>query len=420
MIYDVIIVGAGPAGSTTAKFLAEKGANVLLIDKDKFPRDKPCGGGLPARVLEKYSYINNEKIIEAYSYGGTLFSPSLKNKIDVKKESPIIGTTLRKIFDYELVKIAENSGAVFQDGKQVIDVKIFDDKATIILKDGGSIDSKIIVGADGVWSVIARKTGLCEKSLKMRLCFFQEFEVNEAVMDKYFTKSRNSYIHSRFQQTSGYGWVFPKKRHLNIGLGNLWSKNYDIDNKNIKKHYQVYINYLKNNKLIPKNLKPVKIKGGALPFYPLEKTYGNRIILVGDAGGFINPISGEGIYYAMTSGEIAAKVITEALEKKETNAKFLSKFQKYWKKEFGKDLSLMYKALKRPIPKEIDRSFKIVKSDQKLKEIFIGITTGELSINKYKWKIILRHIIASIKIRIKRNLDRGEPKIYNKAEKKSI
>jgi len=245
-------------------------------------------------------------------------------------------------------------------------------------------------------------------------------EIDGAVMDKYYTKSRKSYIHSRFQNTTGYGWVFPKKKHLNIGLGNLWSTNYDIDNKNVKKHYHAYISYLKNNKLIPKNLKPVKIKGGALPFYPLEKTYGNRIILVGDAGGFINPISGEGIYYAMTSGEIAAKVIIEALGKKEINEKFLSKFQKSWKKEFGKDLNLMYKALKRPIPKEIDRSFEIVKSDQKLKEIFIGITTGELSINKYKWNIILRHIIASIKIQIKRNLNRGQSKIYNKAEKKTI
>jgi geranylgeranyl reductase family protein len=420
MKYDVIIVGAGPAGSTTAKFLAEKGVKVLLIDKDKFPRDKPCGGGLPARVLEKYSYINNEKSIEAYSYGGTLFSPSLKNKIEVKKDSPIIGTTLRKKFDYELVNIAKNSGAVFQDEKHVIDVKVFNDKATILLKDGGSIEAEIIVGADGVWSVIAQKTGLREKSCKMRICFFQEFEVDEAIMDEYFTKSRNSYIHSRFQHTTGYGWVFPKKKHLNIGLGNLWSRNFDIDNKNVKKHYYNYISYLKNNKLIPKNLKPVKIKGGALPFYPLKKTYDNRIILVGDAGGFINPISGEGIYYAMTSGKIAAKVINEAFEKKETNAKFLSKFQKCWKKEFGKDLKLMYKALKRPIPKEIDKSFEIVKQDQKLKEIFIGITTGELSISNYKWEIILRHIIASLKTWIKRNINRGQPKVYSKVEKKSI
>jgi len=64
MKYDVIIVGAGPAGSTTAKFLAEKGFKTLLLDKEKFPREKPCGGGLPIRVLKRFPYINNDAIIE--------------------------------------------------------------------------------------------------------------------------------------------------------------------------------------------------------------------------------------------------------------------------------------------------------------------------------------------------------------------
>jgi len=403
MKYDVTIVGAGPAGSTTAKFLAEKGIKVLLIDKDKFPRNKPCGGGLPARVLERYKYVNNERIIEAYSYIETVFSPSLENKVEAKINTPIIGTTLRNKFDFELVKIAKNSGAVFQDGKKVTDVKIFDDKATVILKDGSSIDSEIIVGADGVWSIIAKKSGLCKKGSKMRICFFQEFEVDESVMEKYFTKSRNFYIHMRFQNTAGYGWVFPKKKHLNIGLGDLWTTKVDPDNKIVIKHYNDYISYLKNNKLIPNKLKPVKIQGGALPFYPLEKTYSDRVILVGDAGGFINPLSGEGIYYGMASGEIAAKVITEALKKRKTYADFLSKFQKCWKKEFGKDLKLLYKSLKRPPPKNSDRLFEIVKLDQKLKELFIGMTTGQLSISKYKWNIIRRYIIASLKIHFKKN-----------------
>jgi len=103
MSYDVAIVGAGPAGSTTAKFLAEKGLKIALIDKSKFPRDKPCAGGLPSRVLERFPYIKENGLIDSYSYGGFALSPSLKYKVHLQKKDPIVGMVLRKKFDMSLV-----------------------------------------------------------------------------------------------------------------------------------------------------------------------------------------------------------------------------------------------------------------------------------------------------------------------------
>jgi len=76
-MFDVVIVGAGPAGSTAARMLSKKGFKVILIEKEKFPRDKPCGGGLTKKVLEEFNFVNNPSIIESYSYGGILHSPSL-------------------------------------------------------------------------------------------------------------------------------------------------------------------------------------------------------------------------------------------------------------------------------------------------------------------------------------------------------
>ena len=403
MDYDVTIVGAGPAGSTTAKFLSEKGYKVLLIDKDKFQRDKPCGGGLPSRVLDKFEYVNNERFIEAYNYGGIAYSPKLKYKIEVKKEKPIIATTLRKKFDFELVKTAKDSGAVFQDGKCVTDVNIFDDRVEILLKDGGVIDSQIVVGADGVWSIVAKKTGLRGQGYKTGVCILQEFEVDEPILDDYFTKSRYCHVHSRFKDVNGYGWIFPKKRHLNIGIGGLTSEKSKKDKKiNLLEYYKDYIKFLKKNEIIPEKLKKVEIKGGALPLYPLEKTYSNRTLLVGDAGGFINPFSGEGIYYAMASGEIAARVIAEALEKGKTNEEFLSKYQRIWKKEFGKDIKLIYKTALRRSKVNNEKIFKIVTKDKVLADLFMGVITGELSIQKYKWKIVRRYILCLIKNRFTR------------------
>ena len=104
MKYEVVVVGAGPAGSTAAKFLSEKGVKVLLVDKSKFPRDKPCGGGLPARVLKRFEYIKD--LIDSYSYGSYAYSPSLKFKMEFQQNDPFVAMILRNKFDYGLVKLA--------------------------------------------------------------------------------------------------------------------------------------------------------------------------------------------------------------------------------------------------------------------------------------------------------------------------
>jgi flavin-dependent dehydrogenase len=197
--------------------------------------------------------------------------------------------------------------------------------------------------------------------------------------------------------------VFPKKEHLNIGIGCIGLKNEETNSKiNLKNHYNEYITFLKENKQIPEELEHVPLKGGALPIFPLEKTYGNRTILIGDAGGFINPLSGEGIYYAMASGEIAAQVIAEALEKGKTDEKFLSKFQARWKKEFGKDLELIFKIHRKQHKRSGEKLFEVSGKDKILAGLIMGVITGELSIRKNKWKIVRRYFYASIKGKIKK------------------
>lgn len=401
MKYDVTVVGAGPAGSTTAKFLSEKGFKTLLIDKEQFPRDKPCGGGLPLRVLQRFPYVVDDNIIEAYSSSGTVFSPSLKHQIDICKDRPIISTILRKKFDYELLNFAQNAGAVFQQQTPVDSVEISDEKAQVKLHQGSTIDTQIVVGADGVNSVIAKTTGLQKMGADKGVCLLQEFEVDEKIMDEYFTPSRHCYIHSRFKSIGGYGWVFPKKQHLNIGFGIVQALKNLEQKPNILKCYQSYFSLLKESNLIPQDLKKTKIKGGALPTHPLEKTYGRRLLLVGDAAGFINPLSGEGIYYAMASGKIAAELITEALEKNDTTEEFLSKYQRLWQKDFGKDIDRILKVVKRGSVEYTERVIHIVSKDRELTDLMMGVITGELGVEEYKWKIVKRFFYSSLKHRLR-------------------
>lgn len=400
MKYDIIVVGAGPAGSTTAKLLSEKGFKTLLIDKEKFPRDKPCGGGLPLRVLQRFPYVDNDKAIEAYSSSGTVFSPSLKYRIEINRKKPIIATILRKKFDFELVKFAQEASAEFRDGSPVSAIQITKDNAQVTVNNGAGFDAEIIVGADGANSVIAKNTGLRKKSTGRGVCVLQEFEVDEKIMDDYFTKSRHCYVHSRFKSGAGYGWVFPKKQHLNIGFGIIQAFITLEKKQNLFDWYHQYIELLKERDLVPQNLKQAPIKGGSLLTHPLEKTYGNRLLLVGDAAGFINPLSGEGIYYAMASGQIAADVIADALEKNQTTQDFLAQYQTRWQNDFGKDINLILKVIKRSSVEHTEKVIKIACKDEILTNVMMGVIAGELSVQKFKWKIIKRFFYSSLKNRL--------------------
>jgi len=300
---------------------------------------------------------------------------------------------LRKKFDYELVKIAVNRGTTFMDGKSAKDINISEDKAKILLQDGTNIESKIVIGSDGVWSTIATKSGLAKRRKNIGMCLCEEYPLNTETMDKYFGEKRICHIHMKPQGIAGYGWVFPKKRHVNIGIGEV--NPLATHSKNLKKIYKDYIITLKDSKIIPTDLKISRIKGGVIPLFPLEKTYSNRLIICGDAAGFINPISGEGIYYAMLSGEIAGKVVTESLDD-DTSEEYLSRYQDIWKNDFGRDIELL-RGTNKQWTKGPKKIVKLASKDKKLGELAFSILQGELSIYEYRWRLISRYLYVYFK-----------------------
>jgi len=188
MKYDVVIVGAGPSGSTAAKYLAEKKYNVLLIDKDAFPRDKPCGGGLPTRVMKQFPYV--EEFIDSVSYGSYTHSSSLKYTLKFVRDKPLLATVLRKDFDDGLVKLAVNAGATFLNSKAVKDVTIQKDKVDLLLDDNKKIEAEIVLGCDGIRSIVAEKTNLCKKMDDICICVVQEQPMSTQQLQKYFTDKK--------------------------------------------------------------------------------------------------------------------------------------------------------------------------------------------------------------------------------------
>jgi len=394
-MYDVVIVGAGPAGSTAAKVLAEQGRTVLLIDKDQFPRDKPCGGGLTAKVLEEFPYIKKHNLIESYSYGGYVYANTMNNKVEIKKDKPIMATVIRKTFDAGLVKLAVDQGCTFLEGKKVIDVFFSKDTVKTQIETGETFESKVIIGADGIWSLIRKKAGLDPPQKQLAVSLFNEYKLDESIIDQYFSTERYGHLHLKLNDLAGYGWVFSKKNHINIGIGEM--KPYHASTKkNLKPLFQMYIQKLKEARIIPDIIPSDAIRGAALPTQPIPKTYGDKILLCGDAAGLINPITGEGIHYAMYSGRIAAHVIDNALEQNNTSTSFLSKYESQWKQAFGKDIKLFLQVAKQWEKRDF-KYFELLKKDEKLKDMLLEIMMGNKSAQEYKYKILKRILYVKVK-----------------------
>ncbi|MDG6218988.1 MAG: NAD(P)/FAD-dependent oxidoreductase [Candidatus Thermoplasmatota archaeon] len=395
MKYEVVVVGAGPSGSTAAKTLAKNGVKVLIVDKETFPRDKPCGGGLPLRTLTRFPYIKQLNVIESYSYGGFIYSPSSKYHVAIKKTDPVIAMVLRSTFDNELVKLSINEGADFQENKTVTHVKIHPTHAQISFADGTSIATELIIGADGFHSTIARKTGFNAYNRDKGICILEEFPVSKEIIESIYTDKHLCYIHSKFQGIRGYGWVFPKENHINVGLAvyeskeQLKKRQYDL-----RSLFQEYISILKRQNALPSQLKSVKMKGGILPVRPLPKTVSDRVLLCGDAAGLINPISGEGIYYALVSGEIAGDIASDSIKHQDTTERFLKTYEKRWKQDFGKEIRLFLRS-KKQWGKQGDRTVKLMNNDPQFAELIFLIMVGKESAYDLRWKIIKRYIYSS-------------------------
>lgn len=308
--FDVAVIGAGPAGSTAAYLLNKSGFNVVIIDRSYFPRNKLCGGLITAKTLkflERIYHDNEETLIKnnVINYSTNKFY-FLNKKKELENGFTKIPTHFveRIIYDKYLLDKAVDSGVKIIYGDEV--KKIEFESTKIVTSNGNTIHSKYIIGADGANSVVRKefeKKGLIENNYwSSNLGFALETIVDK---DKLLTDKDSMYLFFGYIKI-GYLWVFPNKEKAVIGAGGLL-KNLDInDLKNLVSDFLLSYGVDKNT--VEKCIK--SIKGHPIPFgnfihNPVHK----NIVLIGDAAGFVNPITGEGIYYAQKSAELAAEAI---------------------------------------------------------------------------------------------------------------
>ncbi len=363
MEYDVIVIGGGPAGASSAYHCSKLGLKTILLEKQVQSRDKPCGGALSDRCLPLLGE-NARNAINCRIEELRVYSPDLKSFRFVKNQGSFV---LRRVFDQALVRDAQNAGT---------DIRYETKAISIILTLGGMYTVDVISAGQKEQAVTGRfvilacglqdnrlikhikdKNGnylqaICPQNEKdyLAICMNSESEIDNNLLndsESGFTPKTLGIFFGAVP--NGYGWCFTKDGYINIGVGCTASL---LNQVKIKNAYDSFLNTLRVAHIIPQGLVLNSPRVYPLPFkHTARETVFGNILLVGDAAGFVSPVTGEGIYYSIKSGQLAAESIFNNIKHNLS----LSLYQQKWKKAFGYDLNFWGFNLRNTIYKTKER-----------------------------------------------------------------
>jgi len=338
--YDVIVVGAGPGGSTAATVAARKGLRVLAVDKDTFPRDKICGDAISGKsvdVLRELDLLDRVVRDESLDSWGVTFSGPSGAEVAIPF-TKMLGAPIapgfvsrREVFDDLLFRSAVEAGAdVWQDTK--VDGLLRDRDGRVegvrVQRNGGEpahVRAPVVIGADGAYSVVARELGMQQLSERHYCAGLRVYY--EGVTG--FHHLNHIEIHFVDESIPGYFWIFPLPgNRANVGIGMLSSAIKERDVK-LKPLLELLVEHprFRDRFKDAKRIGPIRGWGLPLGSRP-RKMSGDGWMLVGDAASLIDPFTGEGIGNAMVSGWKAADWAESALESHRFDASYLSGYEK--------------------------------------------------------------------------------------------
>ncbi len=295
-IFDVAIIGGGPSGASAAYPLARSGAHVVIIDKVSHPRYKTCGGGVVRRAAQLLPF-DLETVIDHECNVAELNFLDCGLRFEVKDDCPLIHMTMRSRFDARLLSEAKRVGATVLSPCLVKEIVNRQDYVELVTN-RSPVKTRLVIICAGAGSTLIKKAGWTQRLPLIPACEWEVY-VDQKVLKTYYGKARFDFE----VVPSGYAWVFPKNDHLSIGIASL--KPGALRGPSTLAHYINRIGITKIQK--------VERHGYVIPTRlrkePMAK---GRIMLAGDAGGFIDPVTYEGITYAIRSGQLAARAILES------------------------------------------------------------------------------------------------------------
>ncbi len=353
--YDMIVVGAGPAGSTAAKLAADRGWRTLLVDKARFPRHKTCASWINRLAFERFPYLkpHMERLVDGPFFGIRFWDAALKRKAEYAEATPSGYLTLRRKFDFGLKEIAVAAGAEFLEGNGIAELDQDDRGVSIRLEDGEEFHGRVLIGADGANSKVAVLAGMRQgwSEKESVLCANEDVPyAPEKVREFYGSPDLGPrwpiLVALQFDGLTGYGWVFPKPAppeafapmdrgkgesgpaHICVGIGGRVPRG-----ERIQDWYRRFLEACRRAGLVPDDLTSQEVHFAIDPAGAVNKggsLVRGRVMLVGDAAGFVSGTTGEGIYPAMESARVAVEVVAKALRGKDSSGE-LAQYQTAWR-----------------------------------------------------------------------------------------
>src|SRR5436190_7016544 len=336
---DVIVAGAGPAGATAALRLARAGVRVLIVERYPLPRQKPCGGGISTRVLSRFPWLPDAvRRIPTNPVSSLYLEGPSGESFRMQSRGPAVVLIRRIEFDYLLATLAIEAGAQLLAPAPIAQARQDADGVTLRTREGRELRAPMVIAADGVNSVIARRLGMNPgwPAAKLALDMMEETPVSALRAAEPDTLS----VFYGYGGAHGYAYIFPKVAHVNVGIGYVlpyFKEQVDLAPYDLQQRFvgDLRARALMTGESQRRHFTPFLIPIGG----PLRTTAAGRMLLAGDAGGFVNGFSAEGIYYAMVTGELAAEAVLTARHRGVVDpARARKAYVRAWRHEIGAEL----------------------------------------------------------------------------------
>lgn len=363
-MYDAIIIGGGPSGASAGRRAGKLGLNTLLLEKEKFPRYKPCGGGLSEHAISYIDFELPQNIIEWEVTGANvIFKDQL---LEAHKDHRVSVLVSRSEFDNLLLEKAKETGIHVHTGEKVLRCREMPD--CVEVETGtNKYQAKFAIIAEGAQGLVKTCIRPADTREEYGICVVTEVPAEESEIEERLGNA----VELHFGVVNGgYGWIFPHKTYYSVGIGGT-AKDFPHPKESL-------LDFLRKNGFNG----DYKLHGHKIPVGGIKrKITGSRILLSGDAAGFVDAFSGEGLAYAILSGQLAAEVIA-GICLRGGKPKDLRKYESLCKAEFGTHLkySLVFSRIMHRFP---EKTLKILTSNDKMADKYLDVVDFKLNYKDY-------------------------------------